>query len=161
MSNGFNPIHGWQPLFITGTAYTVSVPVTLDAGTPVESLIFPVGCAYSDKVADVSAGGLQSGDPRQKLSIGCNGFELRTEFVGSAADDVTLDVIAMDPHDQSFEPADPAVGVTYNNNTNPYKNHMIVTVEDVGSGCKVKYTRVANTGNLTVAAWIRRFRYYD
>lgn len=159
MSQGYNPIESWQPVFLTGTAYTVSVPQALDAGTPVSSIVLPVGAAYGT-MKDASPG--VSGDPRQKLTIGCAGMQVRVELVGTGTEDVEFEVFPRDPHNQSFEVESAILGVTYAKGaTTPYRQVFDIKVEEVGPGCNLKFTRATGTGNMTVAAWIKRYRYYD
>lgn len=172
MSEGFNPISDWIPIFVTGTAYTTSVVQVLDAGTPVVSQVIPVGVAWSPET-------LLAGVPRNpvsNLTIGCAGMWVRVQLTGSGTENVTFEVFPRDPYDAraavgdapaslfagAFQVVDPELGVVYAKGaTTPYNQAFNVRVEDVGMGCNLKFTRAAGTGNMNVAAWFKRYRYYS
>lgn len=169
MSEAFNPIGSWIPLFVTGSAYTVNVPQTLDAGTPVKSQIIPVGQAFSpNRTPEYNT----KINPVPNLSIGCAGLLIRIQLVGSGTEDVTFEIFPRDAFDAdteqpaqqfaaTFETVDPVLGAVYAKGaTTPYNQAFNATVEEVGPACNLLFTRAAGTGNMTVSAWIRRYRYY-
>lgn len=169
MSEAFNPIGGWVPVFVTGVAYTTNVPQALDSGTPIASQIIPVGQAFAPERRPKYQTQI---NPVTNLSIGCAGMFVRIQLVGSATEDVTFEVFPRDcfdgdsaqagqQFDAAFEVVSPSLGAVYAKGaTTPYNQVFNVRVEEIGPACNLLFTRAAGTGNMTVSAWIKRYRYY-
>lgn len=171
MSQGFSAIEGWVPLFVTGTAYGTNVPQTLDAATAVKSQVIPLGQTYAPNIQPVHN---TPKNPVEGLTIGAAGMFIRIQLVGSDTEDVTFEVFSRDAHDgdtvdikaqqfaAAFEVEDAVLGAVYAKGaTTPYNQQFNVTVEEVGLACNLLFTRAAGTGNMTVSAWIKRWRYYS
>jgi hypothetical protein len=122
----------------------------LNAGAPVTSAVFPVGHATReirnpDKLAD---------QPTGKM-----GFHVKFTLVGTATDNVDLNIYPRDFPSVTFPVHVASWGRTYGNGSNPFNVITTIPVELVGIAASLEFVRVANSNNLTVQAWIMRYHY--
>lgn len=173
VSEGFSTIEGWLPVFVTGTAYTTNVPQTLNAGADVVSQVIPIGQLYAPNIQHRFN---RKSNPVEGLTIGAHGLVVRIQIVGSGEEDVTFEIFPRDAHDadvsettiknqqfsSAFQVEDPVLGAVYAKGaTTPYNQQFIAFTEEIGFACNLKFIRAAGTGNMTVSAWIKRFRRYS
>jgi len=134
---------------VTNGAYAI-------ADTPIDTAIIPL-VRVGDKAAAAPAA-------LGTLERAVDGFELKTKIAGcdTAAVDILLEVFALAAEDASKAviPNVAAVGqMLPTNGVATFWDIRLIHALDVATGAMVRLTRNdSNTGNITVNAWLRRFR---
>lgn len=128
----------------------VATLADLDVGTPVVSLVFPVGHITTE---------IRAPDSLVDQIEGRMGFAVKATLIGTSTDNVAMNVYPRDLPTRTFPVSVAAWGKTYANDSNPYNWIAMIPVELVGLAASVEFVRAANTGNLTVSASIRRYYY--